>query len=489
MTSSPLDIRPFRIDVPQERVDDLHQRLARTRWPGELSGVGWTRGVPQGYLLALAEHWRTGYDWRAAEAALNEFPQFLTRIDGQRVHFLHVRSPEPDATPLLLLHGWPSTVADFLDVVGPLTDPRAHGGDVADAFSLVIPSMPGFGFSTPLAGPGMHAERTARIFAALMAALGYERYGVHGGDTGSFVAPEVGRHDAEHVVGVHLTAAITFPARDDDVAGLDDADRRRWRRMQEHNDGYLQIQSKSPQTLAYGLTDSPVGQLAWIVEMFQRLTDLPADGLPEVAVDRDRILTGVSIYWFTASAGSAAQVYFEAMNPAAWDVGSADSCDGYGGGWDGADAGSWAPERGTVPTGFLLSTNDVTVRAFAERDHSVVHWTEVPRGGHFLAMEQPELFTADVRDFFREVRCDGRPRAHGGEPAGTRPATPEQQLLRRAAQPVVPTVERLLGLDAQDPELSYLALWSRLRPFSPVDQQVTPRFALQRVGRSGVGRR
>ncbi len=284
MTSSPLDIRPFRIDVPQERVDDLHQRLARTRWPGELSGVGWTRGVPQGYLLELAEHWRTGYDWRAAEAALNEFPQFLTRIDGQRVHFLHVRSPEPDATPLLLLHGWPSTVADFLDVVGPLTDPRAHGGDVADAFSSVIPSMPGSGFSTPLAGPG----------------------------------------------------------------------------------------------------------------------SLPDDGLPEAAVDRDRILTGVSIYWFTASAGSAAQVYSEAMNPAAWGVGSADSCDGYGGGRDGA--GSWAPERGTVPTGFLLSTNDVTVRAFAERDHSVVHWTEVPRGGHFLAMEQPELFTADVRDFFRGVR-------------------------------------------------------------------------------------
>ena len=404
MTPLQLDLRPFRIDVPQERLDDLHARLARTRWPGDLPGVGWTRGVPQDYLQALAEYWRTGYDWRAAEAALNAWPQFVTEIDGQRVHFLHVRSSEPDATPLLLLHGWPSTVADFLDVIGPLTHPRAQGGDPADAFSLVIPSMPGFGFSTPLAGPGMNAERTARILAALMAGLGYERYGVQGGDTGSFVAPEVGRQDAEHVLGVHLNAAITFPVGDDEVDGLDEADRRRWDRMQGYNDGYLQIQSKSPQTLAYALSDSPAGQLAWIVEMFQRLSDLPHDGLPEDAIDRDRILTGVSIYWFTGTAGSSAQVYFEAMNPAAW-AGSAEEADDDAADWEAADdAGGWEPERSTVPTGFLLSTNDVTVRAFAERDHTVVHWSQLDRGGHFLALEWPEGLVADLRDFFRKVR-------------------------------------------------------------------------------------
>lgn len=403
MTPPSLDIRPFRIDVRQEQVDDLHRRLASTRWPGELPGVGWTRGVPQTYLQALAEYWRTGYDWRAAEMTLNALPQFVTEIDGQRVHFLHVRSPEPDATPLLLLHGWPSTVADFLAVVGPLADPRAHGGDPADAFSLVIPSMPGFGFSTPLAGPGMNAERTARILTALMAGLGYQRYGVQGGDTGSFVAPEIGRQDGEHVLGVHLNAAITFPLEDEEVDVLDDADRRRWNRMQSYNDGYLQVQSKSPQTLAYALTDSPAGQLAWIVEMFQRLSDLPSDSLPEEAIDRDRILTGVSIYWFTGTAGSSAQVYFEAMNPAAW-AGPAEEGHGEAADWDTTDDGGWAPERSTVPTGFLLSSNDVTVCAFGERDHTVVHWTELDRGGHFLALERPEALISDLRDFFRKVR-------------------------------------------------------------------------------------
>ncbi|TYP86248.1 epoxide hydrolase family protein [Blastococcus xanthinilyticus] len=399
MTSSPLDIRPFRIDVPQEDVDDLRGRLARTRWPGDLPGVGWTRGVPQAPLQVLAEHWCTRYDWRAHEAHLNTFPQFVTTIDGQPIHFLHVRSPEPAATPLLLLHGWPSTVADFLDVIGPLTDPRAHDGDPADAFSVVIPSMPGFGFSTPLAGPGMDAARTGRILAALMSGLGYGRYGVQGGDTGSFVAPELGRQDGEHVLGVHLNAAITVPLGDEDVERLDGADRRRWERMQEYNDGYLQIQSKSPQTLAYALTDSPAGQLAWIVEMFQRLADLPADGPPEDAVDRDRILTGVSLYWFTRTAGSSAQVYFEAMNPAAWSQGPDEEATG----WEGTGDGGWAPQRGTVPTGFLLSANDVTVRAFAEREHTVVRWTELDRGGHFLAMERPEAFVTDVRAFFRAL--------------------------------------------------------------------------------------
>ena len=404
MTPPQLHIRPFRIDVPQEQLDDLHSRLARTRWPGELPGVGWTRGVPQDHLQALAEYWRTGYDWRAAEAALNALPQFVTEIDGQRVHFLHVRSSEPDATPLLLLHGWPSTVADFLDVVGPLCAPRAYGDDPAGAFSLVIPSMPGFGFSTPLAGPGMNAERTGRILATLMAGLGYQRYGVQGGDTGAFVAPEVGTQDAGHVMGVHLNAAVTFPVDDSEVDGLDEADRRRWDRMQSYNDGYLQIQSKSPQTLAYALTDSPAGQLAWIVEMYQRLSDLPDGGLAEDAIGRDRMLTGVSIYWLTGTAGSSAQVYFEAMNPAAWSTGSAEEADTGVGEWAAADAGGGAAGRGTVPTGFLLSRNDVTVRAFAERDHAVVHWSELDRGGHFLALEQPELFAADVRDFFGQVR-------------------------------------------------------------------------------------
>jgi epoxide hydrolase len=378
MTTTKQDIRPFRIEIPAEQLDDLKARLANTRWPGELPGVGWTRGVPQDYLQELAEYWRTGYDWRVHEKALNEHPQFVTTIDGQQIHFLHVRSADPDATPLILLHGWPSSIVDFLDVIGPLSETH----------HLVIPSLPGFGFSVPLAGPGMNASRTAGLLVQLMAALGYQRYGVQGFDTGSFVGPEIGTQDPEHVIGVHLNAAITFPiGADGELDGLSDADRERWQRMEAYNDGYMQIQSKSPQTLAYGLNDSPAGQLAWIAEMFHRLS--------EGEIDRDRLLTEVTLYWLTGTGASSAQTYFEAINPAAWGDGG----DEWG---DGGD--DWAPEKSSVPTGFLLSRNDVTIRAFAERDHNVVHWTEADRGGHFLAIEEPEVYVDDVRAFFRKVR-------------------------------------------------------------------------------------
>ncbi len=374
--------RPFRIDIPQSQLDDLKSRLAGTRWPEELPGVGWSRGVPVGYLREVAEYWRDGYDWRVHEAAVNRYPQHLTTIDGQNLHLMHVRSPEPAATPLLLLHGWPGSVVDFLDVIGPLTDPRRHGGDPADAFHLVIPSLPGFGFSTPLAGPGMNAARMARIFASLMDRLGYDRYGVHGYDWGAWIGARVGRQDPERVIGVHVAALVTVPGEMD---GLSEADQRRLRRMLNANDGYFRCNSKRPQTVGYGLTDSPVGQLAWIVETFKEHT-YPEEGLPEGSIDRDRILTDVSIYWLTGTAVSAAQVYYEEMSvgPAAED----------------GPAGL----RGSVPTGVLVSALDTTVRRWAERDHHVVHWTELGEGGHFLAMEAPGLLAGDVRTFFRKLR-------------------------------------------------------------------------------------
>ncbi|MFP3969305.1 epoxide hydrolase [Actinomadura fulvescens] len=405
--TNPNDIRPFRIDVPQAQLDDLHARLANTRWPDEVPGAGWDRGVPVAYLKDLAEHWRTRYDWRAHEAALNRHPQFMTTIDGQNLHFLHVRSPEPDAAPLLLLHGWPGGVTDFLDVIGPLSDPRGHGGDPADAFHLVIPSLPGFGFSTPLAGPGMNAARMAGVLVRLMAALGYGRYGVQGYDTGSWVGPELGRQDAAHVTGVHLNAMITFPVgADGEMDGLTETEQRRWQAMQNFNDGYLQCNSKRPQTVTYGLHDSPAGQLAWIVEKFKELTD-PEDGLPEDSVDRDRILTDVSVYWLTGTAGSAAQIYYEELSAASWsettDTGQWDHPSDAGEG-SGADAGAWAPEPATVPTGVLVSAHDVTIRRWAERDHNIVRWTELDRGGHFLSMEAPDLLIDDVRAFFRTLR-------------------------------------------------------------------------------------
>ncbi|MEU8242609.1 epoxide hydrolase family protein [Actinoplanes missouriensis] len=372
---------PFRVDIPQSQLDDLKARLANTRWPDELPGVGWSRGVPVGYLRELAEYWRDGFDWRAQEAAINAYPQHRVTLDGQRVHFLHVRSPEPDATPLLLLHGWPGGVVDFLDVIGPLTDPRGHGGDPAAAFHLVIPSLPGFGFSTPLAGPGMNAYRMAGVLAQLMVFLGYGRYGVHGYDWGAWVAARVGRRDPERVVGVHVAALVTVPAGEaGELDGLSAVEQGRWERMQNYNDAYFQCNSKRPQTIGYALTDSPVGQLAWIVELFKEHTD-PVEGLPEQSIDRDRILTDVSIYWLTGTAASAAQVYYEEMSAGSPPVSG----------------------RGSVPTGVLVSAHDVTIRRWAERDHHVVHWSELGRGGHFLAMEAPEALVADIRVFFQKV--------------------------------------------------------------------------------------
>ncbi|GAA2794406.1 epoxide hydrolase family protein [Crossiella cryophila] len=382
-----MTISPFRISIPEVDLVDLRVRLAATRWPDALPGVGWSRGVPPDYLRALVEYWRTTYDWRAQEAALNEFPQFSTEIDGQTVHFLHVTSAEPGATPLILLHGWPGSFVEFQDVIGPLTDPAAHGGDPADAFHLVIPSLPGFAFSSPLAEPGWNSRRMAAAMVELMARLGYQRYGVQGGDTGSWVGPDMGRLVPDRVVGVHVNALMSFPIGvEGELDELSEPDADRWARMQNFNDGYLQVQSQRPQTLAYALHDSPAGQLAWIMEKFKELT-FPEKGLPEEAISRDRMLTDISLYWLTGTAGSAAQIYYESITAAAWSE---------------QDSGNSTTSSG-VPTGVLVGPMDVTVRRFAERDHNIVRWTEYDRGGHFFAMEAPELFTADVRDFFRSL--------------------------------------------------------------------------------------
>jgi len=378
-------LRPYRIHVPQADIDDLRDRLARTRWAPDLPGTGWERGVPAAYLRELAAHWADEYDWRAQEAALNAYPQFITTIDGAELHFLHVRSAEPGATPRMLLHGWPGSVVEFLDLIGPLTDPAAHGGDPADAFHLVIPSLPGYGFSGPLTETGWTDGRAAAALAGLMARLGYERYGVQGGDVGALIAPLMGRAAPDRVIGVHVNALVTFPAGDPaDMAALTEADRGRLAAMQdwqERSGAYLQVQGTRPQTIAQSLTDSPSGLLAWIVEKFQEWTD-PAAKLPEDAVDRDRILTDVSIYWFTATAGSAAHTYYERFN----------------------DPAMWAPrERSAVPTAVAVFTTDVSVRPFADKASNVVRWTEFGRGGHFAALEAPDLLTADIREFFRAL--------------------------------------------------------------------------------------
>jgi pimeloyl-ACP methyl ester carboxylesterase len=381
-------IRPFRIEIPQAILDDLQARLERTRWPSQIPGTGWSRGVPVDYLKELADYWRTGYDWRAWEARLNEFPQFITEIDGATIHFLHIRSPQPDALPLVLTHGWPGSLVEFLDVIGPLTDPAAHGGDPADAFHLVIPTIPNFGFSGPAREPGWNVERTARAWAELMQRLGYERYGAQGGDFGAFVSPELGRIAPERVVGVHLNAAsvgfIPFgPVPEEELATFSEVEKERLARLSNFlsdMNGYFQIQATRPQTIGYALNDSPAGQLAWIVEKFKEWTH-PPTGLPEEAIDRDHILTNVMIYWLTGTGASSAHMYYENMH-----------------------SGSWHSERLTTPTGVAVFAEDVAIRRYGEQFTNIVHWSDFDTGGHFAAMEVPNLLVDDIRAFFRGLR-------------------------------------------------------------------------------------
>jgi epoxide hydrolase len=383
-------MHPFRIEIPQSDLDDLHGRLAATRWPAELPGSGWDRGVPPDYLVELAEYWRTSYDWRAAEAELNQYPQFITEIDGMNVHFLHVRSPEPDAVPLILTHGWPGSVAEFLKVIGPLSDPRAYSADPAQAFHLVIPSIPGFGFSGPIREPGWNWFRIARAWAELMNRLGYDSYIPQGGDLGAWISLTLAGVDFAHVRAAHVNFLVTPPPPDADLSGLSASDQARLGLMAQfvnEGSGYMKIQSTRPQTLAYGLTDSPVGQLAWIVEKFWEWSD--ARKAPEDAVDRDQMLTNVMIYWLTATAGSSADHYFEIADilPTAP-----------------TPPGPPPPLPARLGVAVFPGDSAKPIRQFADQSFpNIVHWREYDRGGHFAAMEQPDLFVADLREFARTL--------------------------------------------------------------------------------------
>lgn len=368
-------VTSFRIEIPGQDLAALAARLDRTRWPSELPGTGWSRGAAPSRVRELAAYWRHHFDWRAAEARLNQFPQFTTVIDGQRIHFLHVRSAERGAFPLVLTHGWPGSVAEFTDVIGPLTNPGQHGGNPADAFDVVIPSLPGFGFSAPLTGAGWGVERTAQAWAELMRRLGYDRYGAQGGDWGARISPQLARTDPRHVAGVHVNALVALPdstpgemdALDpDDLAALDGL--RKWN---TERSGYAQIMSTRPQTIAYALDDSPAGLLAWSLEWFDDYGEHPE------AISADAILANVTLYWLTGTGGSSGNMYMEA-------------------------ASSWyrTVPRSEVPTAVAVFPGDSTVRRFAERDHNVVRWNRFDRGGHFAALQAPDLLISDVREFF-----------------------------------------------------------------------------------------
>lgn len=369
------EITPFRVHVDQADLDDLRRRLAGVRWPAQVPGAGWSRGVPVEHLEDLVERWTTTFDWRAVEERINRHPQYTTRIDDQEIHFLHVRSPHEGALPLLLAHGWPGSFTEFLQVIEPLTNPA----DPADAFDLVIPSHPNFGFTGP-AGAGWDARRIATAYAQLMARLGYDRYGAQGGDFGAFIAPDLGRVDPDHVVGVHVNAAtVGFIPFGDLPEGtvLTDTEQVRLTRMQRFlsdGNGYFQIQASRPHTLGFALADSPVGQLAWIGEKFHDWAH------PAGSIDADHVLTHATLYWLTNTGSSSAQMYYESMHTHHW------------------------PTPSAVPTGVANFAEDIAIRQFAEPLNTITHWAEYDRGGHFAALEVPDLFVDEVRTFFRTVR-------------------------------------------------------------------------------------
>jgi pimeloyl-ACP methyl ester carboxylesterase len=377
----PTTIAPFQIDVQDEQLDDLRLRLGNTRWPDAEPVDDWSQGVPLGYVQDVCHYWATGYDWRAREQALNRFDHYITPIDGLDVHFIHARSPEPDAFPLVITHGWPGSIVEFHKVIEPLTDPAANGGDAADAFNVVCPSLPGYGFSGKPEATGWGVPKVATTWATLMTRLGYDRYGAQGGDWGAAVTTALGGTDADHCAGIHLNMPLSVPSAERDES---DEREQRARAALDHyrqwDSGYSKQQSTRPQTLGYGLTDSPAGQAAWILEKFWARTD--CDGHPENALSRDEMLDNIMLYWINAAAASSARLYWESF-------------------------GRFVPNPVTIPTGVAAFPKEIlpAMRPWCEPLYTDIrHWTDLDRGGHFAAFEQPELFVDDVRAFFRLVR-------------------------------------------------------------------------------------
>jgi microsomal epoxide hydrolase len=380
-------IDPFRIAVPDSVLTDLRERLARTRFPDEMPGSGWGYGSELAYVRELVAYWRARYDWRAAEARLNALPQFRAEVDGLGIHFIHVRGSGPKPLPLVITHGWPGSVAEFGEIIGPLTDPAAHGGDAADAFDVVCPSMPGYGFSDHPREPGMDPERIAALWTQLMQGLGYARFGAQGGDWGSMVSTYLGYRHAAQVLGVHLNMVVAFPPDPDNpAAGLTQEELIPLMEAQQflkEETGYQRIQGTKPQTLAYGLNDSPAGLAAWIVEKFRTWSDCGGD--LERRFSKDQLLTNIMLYWVPETANSSCRLYCETMR-----------------------ASKFPPTdfRVDVPTGCAIFPRELIrpPRAWVEKLYNVQRWTQMPRGGHFAAMEEPALLVDDIRGFFRPLR-------------------------------------------------------------------------------------
>lgn len=377
---------PFTLHIDDAQITALRERLAATRWPTDADGIGWDHGTPVEYARDLAEHWRTAFDWRAQESRINAVPQFTSPVDGHDVHFFHVRSPHAEATPLLLVHGWPGSPTEFLPMIDALVDPTGHGGAPADAFDVVIPTIPGFGISGT--ARGWHPDRAASALVHLMAALGYDRYVVHGYDTGASIARTMGLRDAQHVLGVHVTSLFGDELTYENADMSDPAERRALEAMQRYEyelGGYALVQATRPQSLALPLTDSPVGLMTWLVERFKDWS--ACTDSPEEVFSRDEMLTIVSLYWFFGTIGSSMRYYREG-------------------------SGTWgtAPEPSGTSTAVCLLPHDlgVTVRRMVEPYNHLVRWTELPAGGHFAAWEQPGLLVDDLRGSLATFREKAR---------------------------------------------------------------------------------
>jgi pimeloyl-ACP methyl ester carboxylesterase len=373
---------PFTIDVPDDTLADLKRRLAHTRWPDEVSGAGWDYGTNLAYLRELCAYWREGFDWRAQERALNQLPQFRATVDGLGIHLVHVRGRGPDPFPLLITHGWPSSFIEFRKLIPLLADPAAHGGSQTDAFDLVIPSLPGFGFSdTPRVRYAY--RRVPELWVQLMRGLGYERFGAHGGDLGGGVAARLAQRHPDAVAGIHVTNVYaSIGAGDPPPTPAERAYLEQQRRWDREEGAYGEIQATRPQTLAYGLNDSPAGLAAWIVEKYRAWSD--CDGDLERVVGKDELLTNLTVYWATGTISSSFQPYWDTRND--------------------PDPRPWLPIG--VPCGIAIFPEDLDTppREFAERSYNVRRWTRMPRGGHFAALEQPQLLAADIQEFFRDLR-------------------------------------------------------------------------------------
>lgn len=384
-TTQDTTITPFRIDIPQGNVDDLTSRLRATRMPAPLPGDDWDTGIPSGYLQELVSAWADEFDWRAVEVRLNEIPQFTTVIDGQRIHFAHIRSTVPDATPVILTHGWPGSFLEFLHLIGPLTDPESHGGERADAMHLIIPSLPGFGFSTPLLSAGWTTTHIAETWIHLMDRLGYDRFAAHGGDLGATVSPEIARVAPERVIGVHVNGALSFPSDVGEgvreaMSALDQDRLNRVTAFTREESGYIAIQSTRPGLIGIALADSPAAQLAWMLDKFRAWT-WPLETPPDQILGREWILTNASLYRLTASGGSSAYV-------------------GYAQSTWGAE-----PRNSEVPTAAIQFAHDVGIHSQSTQANTIVRWNDIgDRGGHFASLEEPQILINDLRSFLRDLK-------------------------------------------------------------------------------------